>query len=174
MWSRIWPGRWLNTQIQPPPLGRVYLFDHSHPAFALFFSGAKQTADTEGPGTRHAAQASRVDAGAGVQAPGDDPEGASRADSCPAPDGAHQPAGVQQEEGEGAEAQACHGGPAAAQKSKGTSERFFLAVASPQEIVIKLSLPFLFLSLRSFRLRSSSRRLVKLRPGNTRLSGTIC
>lgn len=59
------------------------------------FSGAEQTADTEGPGARHAAQASWVYAGAGVQAPGDDPKGAGRADPDAAPDGAHQPARIQ-------------------------------------------------------------------------------
>lgn len=89
--------------------------------------GVEQAANSEGPGARHAAQTSRVDAGAGVQASSNNPESPGRSDSNPAPDRAHQPAGIQQEEGEGVEAQTCHGGPTAAQESEG-SQFYYLSI----------------------------------------------
>ncbi len=60
-----------------------------------------------------------VYAGAGVQTPEQHPEDACRADPPAAPDRAHQPAGVQQAQGEGAQTQTRHGGPTAAQEPQG-------------------------------------------------------
>lgn len=177
----VWKHAQTRTQQHQP--GRIIHFDYFSPppslcAVSSLFPGAEQAADTEGPGARHAAQAPRVHAGAGVQAPGDHPEGQGRADPHSAPDGAHQPAGVQQEEGEGAEAQARHGGPTAAQEPQGAGSRRgsvcgCCGAPGPKEHTEH----FLFVSFhsqRSFRSRSSSRRPAKPRPGSTRPSGTIC
>lgn len=87
---------------------------------SVLLLGAKQKADTEGPGACHAAAPARVHAGAGVPPSQHHPEDALRADPAPAPDRAHQPAGIQQAPGAGAAAQARHGGPTAAQELEGT------------------------------------------------------
>lgn len=78
------------------------------------FSGAEQASNTEGSRACHAAPTPWVHAGARVQAPEHYPEDAGRADPPAASNWAHQPAGVQQAQGEGAQTQTCYGGPTAA------------------------------------------------------------
>lgn len=63
--------------------------------------GAEQASDPEGLGTCHASPAPWVHARAGVPPAQHHPKDEGWADPPAAPDGAHQSAGVQQEEGEG-------------------------------------------------------------------------
>lgn len=86
--------------------------------FVSFFTGAEQAPDPEGLGACHAAPPPRVHAGAGVPPAQQHPEDEGRAHTSAAPDGAYKPAGVQQEEGAGAQTQTRHGGPAATQESE--------------------------------------------------------